>query len=89
MDCGEATPTERIDAWLDNTRSEAFTHFMDRGARRRIRMLPHAEGGMPRRRPGPRDSRSALGTCGDHILDGVFGISERGAEGRGAAFRSA
>ncbi len=26
----EATPTERIDAWLNNTRSEAFAHFMDR-----------------------------------------------------------
>ena len=26
----EPTPTERIDAWLNNTRSEAFAHFMDR-----------------------------------------------------------
>ena len=26
----EATSTERIDAWLSNTRSEAFAHFMDR-----------------------------------------------------------
>ena len=26
----EATPTERIDAWLSNARSEAFAHFMDR-----------------------------------------------------------
>lgn len=26
----EATPTERIDAWLNNTRSEVFAHFMDR-----------------------------------------------------------
>ena len=26
----EATQTERIDAWLNNTRSEAFAHFMDR-----------------------------------------------------------
>ena len=26
----EPTPTECIDAWLNNTRSEAFAHFMDR-----------------------------------------------------------
>ena len=26
----EATPAERIDAWLNNARSEAFAHFMDR-----------------------------------------------------------
>jgi len=26
----EATPTERIDAWLNGVRSSAFTHFMDR-----------------------------------------------------------
>ena len=29
----EATPTERIDAWLNNARSEAFAHFMDRAPR--------------------------------------------------------
>ena len=29
----EATPTERIDAWLNNTRSEPFAHFMDRAPR--------------------------------------------------------
>ena len=26
----EATPTERIDAWLNNTHSDALAHFMDR-----------------------------------------------------------
>lgn len=28
----EATPTERIDAWLNDVRSSAITHFMDRGS---------------------------------------------------------
>ena len=26
----EATPTERVDAWLHNVRADAFVHFMDR-----------------------------------------------------------